>query len=228
MTTLNLQVAANGDDGWASVPAGSFSNSSDNFLCGDFNGANYKLASYSRFLNVTIPVGATIIAATMTFKAATTQSGGGLTARIRAVDADSPTAPNNSTTYNANARTTAQVDWSVPDMTSGTNYTTPDISAVIQEVIDRAGWASGNAMMLYTEDPVGNAAGTIYRRAVAYNTTPADAPKLDITYTAAGGTSIPVMMNQYRQRWARAVQFQRRKSGLYAPLNSTKSIVRAS
>lgn len=44
---------------------------------------------------------------------------------------------------------------------------------------------------------------------------------------AAGGLSIPVAMAQYRQRWRRGPEFGRRRSGLYAPLNSQQRIVRA-
>ncbi len=48
-----------------------------------------------------------------------------------------------------------------------------------------------------------------------------------LTESAGGGPVIPVFMNQYRQRWNRSQPFERRKSGLYAPLNSHQRIVRA-
>lgn len=49
-----------------------------------------------------------------------------------------------------------------------------------------------------------------------------------VCFTPAGSTAvIPLFMNQYRQRWNRSQPFERRKSGLYAPLNSHQRIVRA-
>ena len=45
--------------------------------------------------------------------------------------------------------TKAQVAWTVENWTTvGQKSRTPDISAIVQEIIDQNGWASGNALVL--------------------------------------------------------------------------------
>jgi hypothetical protein len=98
-----------------------------------------------RFQNVTIPQGSAINAATMSVYV---QSGA----------TDDPDvdiyceAADNAATFAATAnnisnraRTTAKTNWTAANI--GTAWrTTPDFAAVVQEVTDRAGWASGNAL----------------------------------------------------------------------------------
>lgn len=73
--------------------------------------------------------------------------------------------------------TTAAVDWDdLPAWTVGTTYTTPNLAAVLQELVDRAGWASGN-------DVVFMVAGTGRRVADSRDGSVANAPTLRIDYT---------------------------------------------
>jgi hypothetical protein len=57
-------------------------------------------------------------------------------------------------------RTTAVVQWSVPNWTAvgdrGPDQQTSDISAVIQEIVNQDGWASGNALVLIISDDPAN------------------------------------------------------------------------
>jgi len=53
--------------------------------------------------------------------------------------------------------TTAKVKWSVPNWTTTSEkFQSPDLSAVIQEVVNQAGWASGNALLLIIRDDPDN------------------------------------------------------------------------
>ncbi len=56
--------------------------------------------------------------------------------------------------------------WTPPDWTSvgsrGPDQRTPDLSAVVQEIVDRPGWSSGNALVLVVDGSGG-------RTAEAYN-----------------------------------------------------------
>ena len=46
-------------------------------------------------------------------------------------------------------RTMASVTWNnVPNWTAGTTYQTLDITNIVQEIVDRGSWASGNAMAI--------------------------------------------------------------------------------
>ncbi len=61
------------------------------------------------------------------------------------------------------------------DLAAQTNPRTPDLSTIMQEIVDRDGWQSGNAMAFMVE-------GTGRRTAVSYNGDSAKAPKLYVRY----------------------------------------------
>ena len=51
------------------------------------------------------------------------------------------------------ARTKAQVKWTVPlNLAVDTKFQSPDISAIINEIISQTGWASGNALLILIRD----------------------------------------------------------------------------
>ncbi len=103
-----------------------------------------------RFTNVQIPNGATIANAQVQFTADETGSGATDLA-IRAERADN-SAVIGSTAFNISSRprTTASIAWPVPAWptvgASGADQLTPNFAPVIQEVVSRPGWASGNAL----------------------------------------------------------------------------------
>jgi hypothetical protein len=58
---------------------------------------------------------------------------------------------------------------------AGAAQQTPDLSEIIQEIVDRPGWASGQGVVLIVT-------GTGVRQAVSYDTKPATAPLLHVEY----------------------------------------------
>jgi hypothetical protein len=80
----------------------------------------------------------------------------------------------------ARAVTAASVAWSPPAWptagAAGADQRTPDIAALVQAVVDRPGWASGNALAL-------RFSGTGRRIAEAYEGGAGLAPLLHIEYT---------------------------------------------
>ena len=133
-----------------------------------------------RFIGITIPQGASIISAWIQFQADETSSV--LTdLTIRAQAADNPgTFTNNTGDITGRATTTASATWSPPAWNiigeAGAAQQTPDIAALIQEVVDRPGWIGTNAIVLIIS-------GTGVRTAEAYNGFPNGAPLLHIEYT---------------------------------------------
>jgi hypothetical protein len=78
--------------------------------------------------------------------------------------------------------TTAKVKWSVPSWTAeNEKFQTPDISSIIQEIVNQEGWARGNALVLIIRDDKDNPSTGI-RCAESYNGEAASAPLLSITY----------------------------------------------
>jgi type IV pilus assembly protein PilY1 len=100
-----------------------------------------------RFQSVLIPQGATITSASIGFIADENGSAAcTLTIDAQAID-NAPAMSTTSTNISSRTGTAAQVTWSPQAWTSGDPYSTDDISTIVQELVNRAGWNSGNAML---------------------------------------------------------------------------------
>ena len=132
-----------------------------------------------RFTGLNIPQGATITRAYIQFQVDEVNSGD-TSLTIQGQDADNA-ATFVATNGNISSRptTTAAVSWSpLPWLTKGVagpDQQTPDIIAVIQEIVNRPGWASGNSLVLIIS-------GTGERTAESYDGTPLGAPLLHVEY----------------------------------------------
>lgn len=134
-----------------------------------------------RFTNLAIPQGATITSSYIEFTADEVNSGN-VTINIAGQAADNPLAFN-TTPFNISARqkTTAIVNWSpIAWLNVDEVHKTTSLNTIIQEVVDRQGWNSGNAMafLLY-----GNNAPTNTRIAESFEGKSTAAPLLHIEYT---------------------------------------------
>jgi len=109
---------------------------------------------------IPIPQGATITKAYVEFEVDETKDG----SKPVNVIIEGQLVPNApafaSTAKNLSSRepwTTAKVTWSVPNWTKTSDkFQTPDLAAVIQEIIDQEGWTSGNAFVLSLRDDPNN------------------------------------------------------------------------
>lgn len=136
-----------------------------------------KQAVGMRFTAITIPRYATINTAFIDFVADEAHSTPTYL-RIfgQAID-DAATFAAGASNITGRATTTAAVDWDdLPAWTVGTTYTTPDLDTVLQELVDRAGWASGNDLVIMV-------AGTGRRVADSRDGSVANAATLRIDYT---------------------------------------------
>jgi hypothetical protein len=138
-----------------------------------------------RFNNLAIPNGATITGAYIQFTArdsSQTVSSGNPTITIRAQAADNPTTfvvSNND--ISGRATTTASASWSPATWSASTAYQTSSITSVVQEVVNRAGWASGNSMVFIFSGDLDNEV----RRAWTFEHGASSAARVVITYTAS-------------------------------------------
>jgi type IV pilus assembly protein PilY1 len=187
LVSVDVRIGASSDDGNWHEGNQTFEPTSTSFYCGGYNANAYQQAnSFARFDNALIPQGAQIVAAYMAVKAKENGAATVVNCRLSAIAADDPAAPTDYASAEGATRTTAYVDWNnLPAWTMGTAYQTPDFSAVIQEVIDRPGWQSGNAIVIYSEDNGSSTSVTTTRKAYSWNGVPADAPLLHIEYLAA-------------------------------------------
>ena len=113
----------------------------------DFGLFTYTKAFF-RFQNINISQGATIQSAYL--KVVYSTGTGTAALKIVGTDADNVAAPSQVSDGATSLHTSAVVSWSNPS-THSTNYqTSPDIKTVVQEIVDRGSWASGNAIMIQT------------------------------------------------------------------------------
>ncbi|UCD28897.1 MAG: hypothetical protein JSV03_17775 [Planctomycetota bacterium] len=141
-----------------------------------------------RFTEVPIPQGAAVSNCYIQFTADEVSSGA---ASLTIVGENTDYASAFTTSlYNISFRTptSAAVAWSPAEWytvgEAGEDQRTPDISPIIQEIVDRTGWLSGNALVI-----VVSGSGT--RTAVSYNGNPDSAPLLHLEW-GGGGTMSPV------------------------------------
>ena len=121
-----------------------------------------------RFTSVSIPQAATIDSAYLKPYRQSKTGEDTIYSKIKGQDSDDTSAFSSLTNYNNRPRTTAAVDWDGAFSTSGW-ITSPDIKTVIQEIVDRGGWVSGNSLVIFWENdgtPVGN---YIFVRAYEYS-----------------------------------------------------------
>jgi len=115
-------------------------------------GATEKIVGI-RFPSVTLPTGKTIVSAKLRFTASKTNAESA-TLYFRTLtydDAPQFTTANND--VSGRPRSTAMVTWNtIESWTAGTVYDSPSMTAIIQEIYDRAGWASGNSISVVVAD----------------------------------------------------------------------------
>ncbi len=131
-----------------------------------------------RFANLRIPQGATITSATIEFQVDEADSGPtSITFAGEAID-DAPTFTTADGNITGRGTTTATVPWSnIPAWsTLGEKKLSPDLATILQEIVDRPGWAAGNAAVIIVT-------GTGSRVAEAYDGEPTGAPLLRVTFT---------------------------------------------
>lgn len=133
-----------------------------------------------RFRNLDIPQGATILDAYITITARRDDTGASTDINIYGEAEDNPSSYGN---VNSRTKTAATVLWEPSDWTQNITYDTPDISTIVQEIVNRGGWNEGNAMAFIMETTGPN------RRGRTYNDSPTRAPRLSITYQSAAGYS---------------------------------------
>jgi len=180
-TVTRTAVAAGSDDAEES-PSGSVSlTSSDLEVVTD--GSTVQTVGL-RFPGVQVPRGAQVSAATVQFQTDEVSTDAA-SITISAEAADNPgtftTAARN---VSSRTRTSASVTWAPATWPTvdarGDAQRTANLAPVVQQLVTRAGWASGNAMVLVLT-------GTGRRTAEAFESGAASAPVLEITWTPGGG-----------------------------------------
>jgi len=134
-----------------------------------------------RFQNIDIPQGSIITNAYIQFTAEDNHEhqSTGVDIFAEAID-DAPTFSSIHENISDRTKTSASIDWFIPrwhEGESGSKQRTPDISPLIQEVVDRYGWSDGNSMaFIMLKNNFGD------RDARTFDLDPYGAPALHIDY----------------------------------------------
>jgi len=190
MLVLEVRVAASSDDAEEN-PSGTVSlTSSDLELVLD--GSSNQTVGM-RFNGIDIPQGSTVTKAYVQFQVDETNSEAtDLIIEGEASD-NATTFVSSSRNISSRPRTTSSAAWSPPPWTTigeaGFDQQTPDIAPVIQEIVTRPGWVSGNSLVIIIT-------GTGHRTAESYNGDQAGAPLLHVEYTTGPSNNPPVAKDE--------------------------------
>jgi len=180
LVTREYQVAASADDG-SLLPWTGFQGTLDRYLMVG------QYISGIRFRGIDIPPGAQIAGARLKLWAETTAAVDGLI-QAEATGNAADLAGEDRSILNM-VRTQAGVPWNWTGQEPTDAWrNSPDCTPIIQEIVGRADWKTGNAILLIysgTRTGLKDKDVAFYSRDYSAN----DAPRLEITYTVKSGTS---------------------------------------
>ncbi len=185
MTTYEASVTASADDAWQAT------NGNTNITVTAALVDHVDEWHGFRWDNVTIPKGATIDSAYVEIYC-DVDTADEPQHDFYGEDEDNPgvfVAGTGNNNISGRTRTSATVRWSNADLGAPGSFQTPNIKTIIQEIIDRAGWASGQAMVIVCR-------GTISSRdlrIVYYDEGVNPAPKLHVEYTVGAITKVMII-----------------------------------
>ena len=219
MTALNISVTHNDDDGYVGIwtdggeESGNdniFNNSANILRMGwdteNYTPDEYQFYAWLRFQNVTIPAGATIDDAVIkVYHSANTVSDAGSDPQegmiVKAHDINTAPRPanyaqvNGVTRASATATTSSFIDVDEMEEFSGQYYSSADVKAIIQEIVDGpasgGSWASGNDMVFYLY-PAAFVSDDWQIDWVSKNAG-SNPPKIEINYTAAAAAAPAIL-----------------------------------
>lgn len=182
---VSRQISSGSDDVEETLSDGSmYINSSDIELVDDLSSNGEQIVGL-RFNNITIPQGATIDLAYLEFSVDETSSAAtDVQISIQASD-NAPAFTSNAFDVSSRAPTAATVNWNIPEWNSvGDSHTSPGIHGLVQSVVNRVGWNSGNSLVFMIE-------GTGTRTAEAYEGVSHLSARLYIEYSDAPENTPP-------------------------------------
>ncbi len=185
--TIEVRVSSSSDDAEERSSGKMYLNSSDLKLVFD---GGWDQTVGMRFNGVDIPQGATIANAYVQFQVDETRPADPTYLTIQGEKVDhAATFISSNRNISSRARTKEAVSWSPVPWTrkgeAGPDQQTPNIAAVIQEIVNRSGWANGNSLVIIIT-------GTGERVAESYNGVAAAAPLLHVEYTTGPPNAWPV------------------------------------
>lgn len=159
----------------------------DNQITLGVNGNNGPQLVGLRFQGLPAINGATVTNAFLTMTARRTRSGNTNLQISAELTPNAAAISGNNGDLSARTRTASTINWNnVQAFSQNSDYNSPDLSAVIQEIINQPTWASGNAILLMLE-------GSGRRDIYSYNDDPNRAVTLTVSYQTGSVSYIAIL-----------------------------------
>lgn len=192
-TTLNLKTRLDAHDDFGSASFGLLGGTAvvDGKPFGFTMRAFYFFDRDTGGSAFTLPKGSTIISATLTRNASDTANPASLNYKLHCEAADTPAVPANGTALDAVALTTASVNITAANTTTGVDFNM-DVTAPVQELVNRAAYCETIVNII-----AANNGGADYVRWASREASTAIAPRLTIVYDppAAGSTATNLLLH---------------------------------
>ena len=186
--TLVSQVSASSDDAEQFLGSGDMSLRSEDLEL-PFDRGNEQRSGV-RFTNVQVPADAIITDARIEFEV-DRQRWGTVSLSIHGQNSGNPSTFESRRRNITNRPRTGAVAWNdIPNPAVNSKVTTPNLAPIVQSLVNRNDWDSGNAMAFLFSRASGNG----YREFESIDGEPVNAPKLRITYRATVDGSEPTII----------------------------------
>lgn len=175
MSIVNLQINSSSDDGYEADDTTWVDN--DYVKYGQWNSVVYD--GGLRWTSVSI-IKKGIIASAILSYYSTTYGIDDIKGQIKGIAEDSPAIWTQETKPSTRDKTTANINGNSANWSKAGSWYSIDIAPIIQELVNRAGWVSGNSLAIVMED---NGSSQQMHSIFSHDFNPNYAAKLDITYT---------------------------------------------
>jgi len=182
----DYSIVAGADDGYVLPGATVFNNSDPDSMFGSYTGWVPGYNIWLRFAAITAGQGDDCTAATIEFITNGVDNGTDIQMAIQGVDEDDHTAPTDYATWATDngILTSAKVDWDFATLyTAGESIVTDDFADVIDEILARGGWATGQDIGIQINDD--GCASYAYRNVIMYEDETYTEPVLSLTIESA-------------------------------------------
>jgi len=188
-TEVSVQVSQSSDDAGL-LPECVYRTNDDNIYFGECHDGSAIVSGF-RFANLSIPRGAPILSAYIQF-AVDGRYDNPLTLALYGEATGNAQPFSDSSQPADRPLTNASVTWNIPDSNVwnlGETHNSPDLTNIVQEIVNRGDWVSGNALAVVVSNAA--PAGGTHRRVIGYERSPADAARLVIVYGGVAPSPTP-------------------------------------
>ena len=169
--TVSAQISIGNDDAEETLNNNSVSRNGNRI-----NMNNNQINGF-RFNNSGIPKGASISSATLSLTSRSNSSDAMTLRLFGELNNDAVTFANANGDISSRVKTSNYIDWTPDTWSLDQVVTSPDLSSIVQELVNQAGWMEDDLVLLQTFE-----SGSGERQAYSYNASDTKAAKLDVSY----------------------------------------------